>query len=289
MAIDAVIDIGSNSVRLLVVYPDGRKEKFVKITKLADGLNSTGKLNVNAIKRTADAVAFFKEKATNLGAKTVYAFATAAVRSAVNGQEFVSCVKDLCGLSVEVILGKLEAQIGLLGVLNGSNGGIIDIGGASSEVTAKLGEKTVYSYSLNLGGVRLLDACGQNAKDIYDICKQRVQEYGKIPLTDFYGIGGVATSIVAVTLKLETYDKNKVHGYKLTLDEVKDAIKLFNSKTVEERKLIVGLQPERADVILGASILLLCIMEHIGVEYITVSEDDNLEGYLYMKRKENEQ
>ncbi len=288
MTIDAVIDIGSNSVRLLLVYSNGYKEKFVKITKLADGLNSTGKLNANAIKRTADAVAFFKEKATNLGAKTIYAFATAAVRGAVNGQEFVTFVKDLCDLKVEVVSGTLEAQIGLLGVLNGKDGGIIDIGGASSEVTASLGKKTVYSYSLNLGGVRLLDACGQNAKDIYALCKQKVKEYGKVPTTNFYGIGGVATSIVAVTLKLETYDKNKVHGYKLTLGEVKNAIELFNSKTVEERKLIVGLQPERADVMLGASILLLCIMEHIGIDYITVSEDDNLEGYLYMKRKENE-
>ena len=282
---NAVIDIGSNSVRLLVVFANKTKEKFVKITKLAEGLNATGKLNVDAIKRTADAVAFFKQKAKDLGAKRVYAFATAAVRSAKNGGEFVSYVKKLCRVNIEVISGETEAEIGSLGVLNGSDGGIIDIGGASSEVTVKVGGETVYSYSLNLGGVRLLDACSQDIDKIVALCKEKVKEYKKVPKTEFYGIGGVATSIVAVTLKLEEYDRNKVHGYKLTLDDVINAIKLFNSKTVEERRLIVGLQPERADVILGASTLLYFIMKHIGLDYITVSEDDNLEGYLYAKRK----
>ena len=278
----AVIDIGSNSVRLLVASKNG-KDKFVKITKLAEGFNYSGKLSHIAIKRTADAVAFFKQKAQGFGCKKIYAFATAAVRGASNGSEFTDYVKGLCGLDVEVISGATEAKIGLNGVLKGADGGIIDIGGASSEITARIGEKTVFSHSLNLGGVRILDICDQNLDKIRDVCSERVLEYGSVPLTQYYGIGGVATSLASVTMKLETYDRSKVHGYRLTIDDVEKAIDLFNSKTVEERKLIVGLQPERADVILGASVLLYSIMRHIGIDSILISEDDNLEGYLYAK------
>ena len=276
----AVIDVGSNSVRLLL---QSTGEKFIKITKLAEGLNATGKLSDVAIKRTVSAVAFFKEKAITNNANKIYIFATAAVRSASNGYEFVNAVKLECNLDVDVITGEKEAEIGLLGVLKTSDGGIIDIGGASSEITTRINGQTIYSHSLNLGGVRILDACGQDLNKIQTLCKKAVAEYGFVPVSTYYGIGGTATSIASVVLKLEKYDRKAVHGYILTLDDVKYAIELFNSKTVEERKKIIGLQPERADVILGATVLLYEIMLHVGIDKITVSEDDNLDGYLISK------
>ena len=110
-----------------------------------------------------------------------------------------------------------------------------------------------------------------------------------MPVSTYYGIGGTATSIASVILQLKKYDRSAVHGYVLTIDNVLKAIKLFNSNTVEERKKIVGLQPERADVILGATVLLYEIMLHVGIDKITVSEDDNLDGYLLSKGGFNEQ
>lgn len=283
----AVIDVGSNSVRLLL--QSSKTEKFIKITKLAEGLNLTGKLSDVAIKRTVSAVAFFKEKAVENNADKIYIFATAAVRSASNGYEFVNAVKYECNLDVDVISGEKEAEIGLLGVLKNNDGGIIDIGGASSEIITRINGKTVYSHSLNLGGVRILDACGQNLDKICDVCKNAVAEYGKVPFSTYYGIGGTATSIVSVTLGLVEYDKKAVHGYLLKLSDVENAITLFSSKTVDERKSIIGLQPERADVILGATILLREIMLHVGIDHIIVSEDDNLDGYLISKGGLDEQ
>ena len=278
----AVIDVGSNSVRLLL-NDKGELKKEIKVTKLADGLALTGRLNETAIARTADAVNCFYNKAKSLNAKSVYVFATAAVRRAINGYEFVERVKELCGLTVDVISGELEARCGLDGVLKGKDGGIIDIGGASTEITVRKNGEIVYSKSLDLGGVKILDTCAQDADKIYQLAKEKVKEYGNVPTSVFYGIGGTATSISSVYHKLKVYDKNVVHGSKIDRKILDETISLFASKTVEERKNIIGLQPERADVILGATILLKAIFEHLNLDYIFVIEDDNLEGYLYLK------
>lgn len=278
----AVIDVGSNSVRLLLA-DNGEFKKEIKVTKLAEGLALTGRLNETAIARTADAVNCFYNKAQSLRAKSVYVFATAAVRRAVNGYEFVDRVKSLCGITVDVISGEIEARCGLDGVLKGKDGGIIDIGGASTEITVRKNGEIVYSKSLDIGGVRILDKCAQDVEKIYQLTKEKVKEYGDVPASVFYGIGGTATSILSVYHKLRIYDKNVVHGSKIDRKILDETILLFASKTVEERKNIIGLQPERADVILGTTILLKAIFEHLNLDNIFVSEDDNLEGYLYLK------
>ena len=153
-----------------------------------------------------------------------------------DGQVFVDAVKQQCNLDVDVISGAKEAEIGLLGVLKNGDGGIIDIGGASSEITTRIDGKTVYSHSLNLGGVRILDACSQDLGKIQSLCKNAVTEYGSVPFSTYYGIGGTATSIASVVLQLEKYDRNAVHGYVLTLADVEYAINLFNSKKLVLRK-----------------------------------------------------
>jgi exopolyphosphatase/guanosine-5'-triphosphate,3'-diphosphate pyrophosphatase len=174
-------------------------------------------------------------------------------------------------------------------VLKSLDGGIIDIGGASTEITARFNGKVEYSKSVNIGGVRILDACLQDVEKITAFCQEKVKEFDAIPPVKYYGIGGTATSIASVLQKLEVYDTKKVHGYKLTKENVDEAVAIFASKTVEERKNIIGLQPGRADVILGATILLSVIMDKLALSEIFVSEDDNLEGYLYLKEVKDEQ
>lgn len=284
----AVIDIGSNSVRLLLAS-GSKKEKFIKITKLAEGLNSSGRLSFGAIKRTVDAVVFFNSLAISKNAEKIYCYATAAVRGASNGNEFVLAVKEACGIAVDVVSGEQEALLGLTGVLTNQDGGIIDIGGASTEITARINGKIEYAKSINIGGVRILDACGQDLQKIIALCEEKVNEFNVVPSVRYYGIGGTATSIASVLQELKVYDVNKVHGYKLTVEKVDEAVRLFASKTVEERKNITGLQPDRADVILGATILLSVIMKRFSMPEVIVSEDDNLEGYLYLKEVKNEQ
>ncbi|MBS1456024.1 MAG: hypothetical protein HP008_03045 [Clostridia bacterium] len=284
----AFIDIGSNSVRLMLYENGVTTDKFVKVTKLADGLFSSGTLNPEAIKRTAEAVDFYVKKAVSSGADKVYAFATAAVRQAKNGKEFCDVVLKDSGIKIDVVSGETEAKLGLTGVLKGKDGGIIDIGGASSEIAVVKNGELVYSYSLPYGVVKIKDACGNNYFKTDDFTKEKIKEYGFIPSGKFYGIGGTATQIAAIALKLAVYDRNKVNGYVLTENTVKAVIDEVNGKTTEELKAVTGLDPARADVILGGAVMLKNIMERIGVSQIIVSEDDNLEGYAIIKEEENE-
>src|SRR5699024_9599679 len=125
----AVIDIGSNSVRLLL-WADGRSiYKKIETTRLGGGLSQTGRQSEAAIRRTADAVAAFAREAAREGAEKTAAFATAAVRSAENGRDFVRFVRAECGVDVDVISGEREAALGLAGALGGRDGGIVDVGG----------------------------------------------------------------------------------------------------------------------------------------------------------------
>ena len=140
-----VIDIGSNSVRLMISVDGKTIDKYVKTTRLAENMEADNNLQIDSIERTACAVSFFVDKAKEVGADKIYIFATAAVRQAKNKQVFLSQVKDLTSIDVDVIQGELEAKLGAMGALNGCDGGIIDVGGASSEVMViKNGEKTVY-------------------------------------------------------------------------------------------------------------------------------------------------
>ena len=129
----AVIDIVFNSVRLMMMADGKVLYKTLNTTRLGEGIASSPFLKDEAISRTASAVADFLSRARREGAAEVYAFATAAVRSAENGTAFIGRVKELCGLDVEVISGEEEAEIGILGALGEKDGGIVDGGGASTE------------------------------------------------------------------------------------------------------------------------------------------------------------
>ncbi len=278
-----VIDIGSNSVRLMLWESGKALYKKVKVTRLAEGLACNGTLSAQSIERTATAVCDFFNQAINDGALKVYAFATAAVRQSLNGNDFVFAVESKCGLQVEVIDGVTEAEIGYKGALNGADGGIIDVGGASTEITVVNGGKPIYSKSLDIGAVRIFNRCGQDKLAVKNLVDEKIKEYGCIPKTNFYGIGGTATTLAAVAQELDPYDPTKTDGYKLTVTAMQNLTDKLFSLSVEERKKLKGLQPERAEVIAGGATLLLEIMRSQNIEYITVSEKDNLEGYMIKK------
>jgi len=275
-----VIDIGSNSVRLMLSDGVSALYKKVKTTRLAEGMGSDLTLTFESMERTASAVSFFVEEAKNVGALKVFVFATAAVRKAVNKDEFTSCIKKLCGVEVDVVSGEVEANLGVIGALSGANGGVIDVGGASSEVIVVENSKKSYVKSIYVGAVSVTDACGQDKIVAKKYIEKAIEEYGEVPKTKFYGIGGTATSIAAIAQELEPYDPNAVDGYELTIDELKRITEKLYSMSIEDRARIKGLQPERAKVIANGAAILLAIMEKVNVEKITISEKDNLEGYL---------
>lgn len=281
----SAIDVGSNSVRLMVMADGKTLYKQLDTTRLAEGLAGSGVLKPEAIERTARAVQIFAAAAELNGAGTPHVFATAAVRSSKNGADFVARVKALTGIDVDVLSGEEEAACGILGALRGRDGGIIDLGGASTEITLQQGGKTLYSKSVNIGTVRLFDMAGQDRFALQAAIDNSLNGYGSLSLDgkDIYGIGGTATSLAALYHELEKYDPKVVEGTVLTREWLCAEAEKLLSLTVEERRALRGMEPRRADVIAGGCLLMYSILNRFNADRITVSESDNLEGYVLLK------
>ncbi len=276
----AVIDIGSNSVRLMFVADGKVLYKSLNTTRLGEGLAHAATLLPVAIERTAQAVAHFYQKAREDGAQRVFAFATAAVRTAENRAEFLNRVKQLCALEIEVVSGEEEAELGVLGALGKGDGGVIDIGGASTEIVVKSDGKLIYKKSLDIGVVRLKDRYGRNADDIRMAAKQAATEFGAIPKTEFFcGIGGTATTLAAQYLGLQAYDSARITGTEIPVVELKRLADKLSAMSVDEIAALPCMPQGRADVIVGGAILLATLMEKFGFLTLTISDRDNLEGY----------
>ena len=276
----AVIDIGSNSVRLMFVADGKVLYKSLNTTRLGEGLAATSRLSDAAIERSALAVAEFYQKAKEESAEGVYAFATAAVRSAENGRAFVARVQALCGLQVEVISGEEEAEIGILGALGARDGAVVDVGGASTELVVKKNGELVYKKSVDIGVVRIKDKCGRAQDEIERLCKDAVKAYGNVPtLTEVYGIGGTATTIAAQVLRLQEYDSAKITGSMISAEEMCGQADRLSKMSVEEIAELPCMPKGRADVLSGGAVWLSVLMRELGIRRMIVSDRDNLEGY----------
>ncbi len=280
----AVIDVGSNSVRLMFVADGKVLYKTLETTRLGEGLAEKPCLKQEAIARSALAVSRFFERAKTEGAEKVFVFATAAVRTACNRAEFLDKVYALCGAKVEVISGEEEAEIGILGALGNSDGGVIDIGGASTEIVVKDQGVLVYKKSVDIGVVRLKDKCGREKAALEREAESASKAYGKIPLQgDVYAIGGTATTLAALSLGLTEYSSEKVTGAVITKEEMKEMADRLLSMSVEEIEKLPCMPKGRADVLAGGAVLFASLMECLGFERLIVSDRDNLEGFAIKK------
>ena len=276
----AVIDIGSNSVRLMLVADGKVLYKALNTTRLGEGLASSPRLKSEAVARTAAAVAEFFRRAKAEGASFVCAFATAAVRTAENGSEFVSLVKESCGLEVDVISGEEEAEIGSLGALGNDDGGIIDAGGASTEIIVRKDGLVLYKKSVNIGVVRLKDMCGADRNKLEEAAVVAAESYGKVPFgVPMYAIGGTATTLAAVLLEMKEYDPSRITGTIITLEKMRFLAEKLTSMSAEEIAALPGVPAKRADVLGGGAVLYCVLMDKLGFSQIVVSDSDNLEGY----------
>lgn len=276
----AIIDIGSNSVRIM--YADGNfYNKQLITTRLGEGLHSSGMLSSVAINRTVEALKTLYKRAISLGYEKVYAFATASVREAVNGADFCRIVKEQVGITIEVISGDDEALLGILGAVKGSEGGIIDIGGASSEVAYKVGGQVVYEHSLKLGAVKVFDECGKDFNKCRDFISSAVSKYPEFDGGNktFYAIGGTATSLASIILNLKEYNPLEVDGLVITFEKLNKTLNALFSMSSEEISLKYAVDYKRAEIIAGGALILSHIMSKFNLDKVVVSEGDNLEGY----------
>ena len=299
----AVIDIGSNSVRLLVADCINGSiapiHKAINTTRLSEGLAVSGSLSESAMERTSIAVYDFNIKAIEMGAKNIWCFATAAVRNADNSEVFIELIKEKVLLEVDVLSKKREAQMGFVGV--GGNGlrGILDIGGGSTEIAVGDGDK-IHRCSMNLGAVAALEmyplgdvadeltleamhqwAIGVMGKEAAGILLQSSE-------VEFVGIGGTITTLAAMELKMAKYDPMRIQGKRLSLRSIEKWYTQLIEMPLNERKSITGIEPQRADIIIGGIVILLTFMKLFSLREIKVSDSGNLEGYLKTKLKFDE-
>ena len=280
----SAIDIGSNSVRLATFEGGKTLYKRLCTTRLGEGLSKSDRLSLEALERTAQAVDNFCRTAHREGAEKVYAFATAAVRSASNGCDFLKRVKELCGLDVCVLSGGEEAECGILGALGSSDGGIIDIGGASTEITLRKEGKTVYSKSVNIGAVRLFDSAKRDREALLKIIDEKVAEYVKTDASAFkmYAIGGTATRLASVKHNLREYAPEITDGTYLSLADVDGLATRLLTDSVEHIQATT-ICAQSSEIMGGGTLLLSAIMRALNISGVTVSEKDNLEGFIIFK------
>ncbi len=266
------IDIGSNSVRLL--GEDGIKRSV--ITKLADGLDATGRLSPDGIARS---IAALTDYAALCRGGSVAVFATEAVRKAADGKDFIARVKAETGLSVMLLSPEQEAALALFGAEKPDGAvSVCDLGGGSMElISSSDGSTPEYIKSLPLGVVVLKNRFDGDYRAAIDAAPSLVAEYGAPPKYPLTVSGGSACTIAAALLGLNVYDAKKINGYKITARELDGILPMLMS-----RKLAV-LRPvcaRRADTVAYGAIILQALINHIGLDEFTVSDSGNLEAML---------
>lgn len=278
----AVMDIGSNSVRLRV-FDCGVIAFDEKITsRLAEGSKKTGLITEEAEKRTLSAAATLALRAGVVcGVETgsVMAFATAAVRNSLNGERFISELFERTGIKARVLSGEEEAEIGLLGALDGGDGTLLDVGGGSSELAVKIGGKVEYSYSLGYGAVNLYDECGEDYAKIRRFTDELVKSYGSIPkIKRLVAIGGTATSCAYALIGKKQYDPRRVQDFEVTRENLNRLLARLSVMTAPEREAVFAEAGRGKTIVCGAS-LLSSVLDYLGLDGYFAGEKGNLEGY----------
>jgi len=279
----AVIDIGSNSVRLLL-WQGNTLRQYLNTTRLGEGA-AFGRLNEQSIARTRKAVSDFAKAAAGEGLRA-YAFATSAVRDAENRNELLNGILCDCGLAVDVLSGEEEALCAYLGALRGGDGGVIDIGGNSTELALGRDGRLLQSVSLPLGAVRqnTLFGTDRRASETYlqeQLCMATFAADTALP---FFGVGGTITALAAYRLGLCEYDPARVDGCPLPLSFVEETVERLWTLSPEQRAQLPGISQTRAQIIHQGALVLCMAMRHLGLDEIRASVHDNLEGYAYLRR-----
>jgi exopolyphosphatase/guanosine-5'-triphosphate,3'-diphosphate pyrophosphatase len=291
----AVIDVGTNSARLLVAdVGDGKVspvERRSTVTRLGRGVDLSGRLSAEAIEDACAAIGEYVASLQELGAESVDAIATSAVRDAENGSAFVAELRERFALSARVLDGEEEARLTYLGATSERTATVptlvIDIGGGSTELIVGTGTETSFHTSLQLGVVRHserhvvsdpptaieLEAL---AGDVRGLIEGAVGD--GVTAAAGIAVAGTPTSLAAVEMELEPYDPARVHGHVLSLRSIQRMLSQLASTPLAERVKIPGMHPDRAPTIVAGVVILVETMRAFGLEQIEVSEHDILFG-----------
>ena len=284
----AAIDIGTNSMRLLVVADDGTEMvRQIEVTALGMGVDATGRFDDGRLAETLKVMAVFGETIRRLSVDRIAAVATSASRDADNGPEFIAAAGERIGAVPRVIDGEREAELSFAGATRGRGGRhslVIDIGGGSTEFILGTSQPTD-AVSIDMGSVRLTDRCLDSrpasigelaeAADIVD------QAFSAVPQSadaDVIGVAGTFTSVAAISLELAAYDREVVDGTRLTIDSIDSIVAELAKMTVVETARIPSLDPKRAPVILAGAVVASRALRAVSADHVVVSESDLLDA-----------
>ena len=293
----AAVDLGTNSTRLLVAdVADGRVdevERETRITRLGESVDRRGLLLPLPIARVRNVLSDFRRTIEKLDAERTLAIATSAIRDAANGEAFLGEVEWSYGFETRLLSGHDEALLTFRGVTVDrplrAVTVVVDLGGGSTELVAGGPDEVRWHDSLDIGSVRLterflpsdppkreeLSAC---AEAVRALLSERVPQKIRADTTAAIGVAGTITSLAALDLGLEEYDRSRVHGHVLTVGALQEQLERLASVPVDERRRLRPLDPERAPVIVAGAIIAREVVAFFDVDGVEVSEHDILDG-----------
>jgi exopolyphosphatase/guanosine-5'-triphosphate,3'-diphosphate pyrophosphatase len=295
----AVMDVGTNSVKLLVVkFSPGKQTELtdrIEITRLGEGAEESGELSSAAMERTASVIDDMARNAFALGAREIVAVGTRAMRTARNSAEFIRFVKSECGVNIRVISGEEEAETVFLAAAEAipEYAGVrvvLDVGGGSSELAWGSPGRPARRLSVPVGALSLygkffdeIPRGGPVRSEILDETRRFVahaaenigftKQFGAAPCV---GVGGTVAALAAV---------GRPYGSTLTAFEIERWIALFASMNTDERKGIKGMMPGRADIALPGACALSALMSLCGARELTVSARGLRHGLIMIERR----
>lgn len=291
--IAAGIDIGSNSIRLIIAEVENNKIKNIiyqekATTRLATNINKTGILVEEPFKKSIDVLAGFRKALDKYNVTKIKTVATSAVREARNGEDFIKAAKN-AGIEISIISGKEEGMLEYLGVCSGFDAGshplILDVGGGSSEIIYMQENNELHTESHKIGVVKMADMFDfqSGSNEMIEKCRAYIKDFFKnvtIPdnIQSFIATAGTATTLAAIDMEMTEYDFNKVNGYKITKEKVIEILNKVYSTPYSKRLEIKGMDKGREDLIIPGILIILEILNKTNINIITVSDFGLREG-----------
>jgi exopolyphosphatase / guanosine-5'-triphosphate,3'-diphosphate pyrophosphatase len=271
----AAVDLGTNSTRLLVAdLADVRVDDVVrrlKITRLGEGVDERKRLLPGPIARVRNVLVDFRREIAELGAERTLLVATSAVRDAENGEAFLGEIEWSYGFTTGLLSGDEEAELMQRGVgAVGPDTLLVDIGGGSTELVLD-----GFQTSLPLGSVRFTERHGEDVAAVVAAVRALLPQ---LEPESAVGVAATITSLAALDLGLERYDRERADGHVLTREGARAQLDRLAGLPLKERRLVPALDPERAPVIVAGAAILVAILDAYGLDAIRVSERDLLDG-----------
>lgn len=279
-----VVDIGTNSMRLLITDGESEMGRWVEVTGLGRGLDSSGSLSEGAMITTIQVLDRYGLAMDEHGVEKRLAIATSASRDATNREAFFDRAEMALGVRPTLISGETEGRYAFAGATSDLELDrpivVTDIGGGSTELVSAGAVQSIDVGTVRLGD-RALPQRPPSQSELERVWSILEDEFAGVRVGvagSHVGVAGTWTSLAAMALGLDTYDREAVHGSRLSIDSLSDLIARLATMTLEETRRIPGLDPKRASVILPGAIIARAVMERLGVAETIVSERDTLDG-----------